>query len=140
MVRGYDGEMSVDRAKQLRRNLTGPERKLWSALRLLRPEGFHFRRQAPFEQFVLDFVSHRERLVVEVDGSQHFEDKQRAYDEERTRFLESRGYIVVRYTNYEVLQNLDGVMGHLWRILKERAQEKFNGVPVRLRNEPPLGC
>lgn len=105
--------MSVERAKKLRRNLTGPERKLWSALRMLRAEGFHFRRQAPFEQFVLDFVSHRERLVVEVDGSQHFEDKQRAHDEERTRFLESRGYLVVRYTNYEVLQNLDGVMGHL---------------------------
>lgn len=129
--------MSVDRAKQLRRNLTGPERKLWSALRLLRTEAFHFRRQAAFEQFVLDFVSHRERLVVEVDGSQHLEEKQRAHDEERTRFLESRGYIVVRYTNYEVLQNLDGVMGHLWRILNERAQEKFVGMPVRLREIDP---
>jgi very-short-patch-repair endonuclease len=126
--------MSIGRAKHLRRNLTGPERKLWSALRLLRPEGFLFRRQAPFEEFVLDFVSHRERLVVEVDGSQHFEERQRAHDEERTRFLESRGYIVVRYTNYGVLQNLPGVMDHLYPILKERAQEKFVAMPVRLRD------
>jgi very-short-patch-repair endonuclease len=131
--------MSVERARELRRNLTGPERKLWSALRLLRPEGFLFRRQAPFEEFVLDFVSHRERLVVEVDGSQHLEEKQRAHDEKRTQFLETRGYIVVRYTNYEVLQNLPGVMDHLYPILKERAQEKFVGIPVRLRDAPSPG-
>jgi very-short-patch-repair endonuclease len=130
--------MSIERAKQLRRNLTGPERKLWSALRLLRPEGFFFRRQAPFEAYVLDFVSHRERLVVEVDGSQHLEEKQRTHDEVRTQFLESRGYIVVRYTNYEVLQNLPGVMDHLYPILRQRAQEKFVGLPVRLRVDPPL--
>jgi very-short-patch-repair endonuclease len=130
--------MSIERAKQLRRNLTGPERKLWSALRLLRPEGFLFRRQAPFEAYVLDFVSHRERLVVEVDGSQHLEEKQRTHDEVRTQFLESRGYIVVRYTNYEVLQNLPGVMDHLYPILRQRAQEKFVGLPVRLRVDPPL--
>ena len=51
-------------AQHLRRNLTGPERKLWRALRCLRAEGFHLRRQVPFDNFVLDFASHRERLAV----------------------------------------------------------------------------
>lgn len=91
----------------------------------------------PFDNYVLDFASHRERLVIEVDGSQHQEKRQRAHDEARTRVIEARGYLIVRYTNYQVLKNLDGVMDHLLEILKERHRTKFTAMPQHIGAEIP---
>ncbi len=129
-------------AQHLRRNLTGLELKLWRALRRLRAEGFHLRRQVPFGKFALDFASHRERLAIEVDGRNHLEPRQRAYDEARTRFIEARGFMVVRYTNDQVLGNIDGVMENLLPLLNERRRIKFTGLPPpdpALPDRPPLG-
>jgi very-short-patch-repair endonuclease len=61
----------VERAREMRKALTPPEARLWAGLKRLRAEGFHFRRQAPFRGYFLDFVCHGRRLVIEVDGRSH---------------------------------------------------------------------
>jgi very-short-patch-repair endonuclease len=90
-------------ARSLRHNPTDAERKLWSLLRSLKPLGLHFRRQAPIGIYIVDFVWHAGKLVVELDGSQHA-DARAAYDEKRTRWLESQGYRVLRFWNNDVLK------------------------------------
>jgi very-short-patch-repair endonuclease len=93
--------MSVERARALRKNQTEIERRIWRGLRLLRREGLHFRRQAQIGRYYADFACHGVKLVLELDGSHHDEPEQMIYDAERTRFLESVGYRVVRLRNVE---------------------------------------
>jgi very-short-patch-repair endonuclease len=96
-------------AKDLRTNQTPLELKLWYALRARRFEGAKFRRQVVIGRYIVDFACRIPcMLVIEVDGDTH--GVQRGYDEQRTRFLESRGYRVLRFTNAEVGTNLDGVL------------------------------
>jgi very-short-patch-repair endonuclease len=127
------------RAQHLRKNLTGPERKLWSRLRELRDEGFHLRRQVPFGAYVLDFVSHRERLVIEVDGAHHEEHKHRKHDEVRTRFIQSRGYRVLRFSNYDVLLSTNSVVRQIKVELHERRRVKFDSAVPPPDPSPPIG-
>jgi very-short-patch-repair endonuclease len=96
-------------AKRLRRELTDAERKLWYLLRSHRFEGIGFRRQMPMGPYIVDFVAHRMRLVIEVDGGQHSEVAAAARDRARDSWLEARGYKVLRLLNNEVLENIDGV-------------------------------
>jgi very-short-patch-repair endonuclease len=98
------------RARQLRANTTQAERNLWFSLRQLKSKGLHFRRQAPMDNYVVDFICHRAKLVIELDGSQHAEPENVAYDAARTKFLESRGYRVLRFWNSDVLKNRNGIM------------------------------
>ena len=89
------GEMRR-RARALRARITDAERKLWFALRDRRFAGFRFRRQAPIDRFVADFVCFEARLVIEVDGGQHGG--------------AATGFRVMRFWNNEVLSNLEGVL------------------------------
>ena len=98
------------RARALRRAMTEPEVILWSRLKLLRAEGFHFRRQAPFRGYILDFVCFDRRVVIEVDGGVHGADEQEARDQIRDAVLQREGFTVLRFWNSAVRQNLDGVM------------------------------
>ncbi|UFS75912.1 DUF559 domain-containing protein [Tardiphaga sp. 37S4] len=79
-------------ARVLRKNLTPQESKLWVKLRALKPLGFHFRRQAPIKHIIVDFVSFRECLVIEVDGGQHNFDEAARRDEARDAFLRGEGF------------------------------------------------
>lgn len=94
------------RAKELRREQTGPETLLWSRLRAGRL-GVKFQRQAVLAPYIADFAARSHRLVVELDGETH---GRGAYDTARTRELESRGWRVLRFTNDDVLTNLDEVL------------------------------
>ena len=96
-------ERSDRNAKRLRADMTPAEASLWKVLRKLDLEGSHFRRQAPFGAFVVDFVCHQHRLVIEVDGGIHRLDVVAARDAERESWLNARGYRVVRITNDEAL-------------------------------------
>lgn len=100
---------SLDRSRQLRREATNSEKKLWMFLRNNRT-GTHFRRQAPCGRYIVDFISLREKLVVELDGSQHYTDKGSAYDQERDAYLRSQGLTVLRFSNVEVMSSIDGVL------------------------------
>jgi very-short-patch-repair endonuclease len=123
--------------------MTYAERILWAALRQWKHTGLHFRRQVPFDSYVLDFVCHSAKLVVEVDGSQHATLEGIEHDKKRTAFLESRGYFVHRVWNIEVIKNREGVCDGILELVKtppdRRAalSEMFRG----LRNSiPPPPC
>jgi very-short-patch-repair endonuclease len=102
-------------AKELRRELTPHERKLWARLRAHRMKGVHFRAQHVIGNYVVDFCAARKKLIIELDGSQHLE--QSEYDAERTRFLESKGYKVIRFWNNDVSNNRDVVLQVIWDAL-----------------------
>ena len=95
-------------AKQLHRNMTPAEVKLWARLRAHRLEGVHFRNQHAIGNYVVDFCAPRKKLIIELDGSQHME--QVEYDQERTEYLESKGYKVIRFWNNDVMRDIDSVI------------------------------
>ena len=104
-----DGATSlIQRARRLRRDATDAELRLWKILRD-RGLGVKFRRQVPFGRYVLDFYCLELRLVIEVDGGQHFEPEGMAADAERTRVLEKAGLRVLRFSNREVLLETQAV-------------------------------
>ena len=114
----------VNRARQLRRQMTAVEKLLWGRLRSNRM-GAHFRRQVPFGPYIVDFLCAKAKLVVELDGGQHNEDAQKVYDQERGDWLRTRGVTVLRFWNNEVIQNLRGVLDRV----KQTADElKARGV------------
>ena len=104
-MRGYS-DVTLKRAKKLRREMTPAEKKLWSILRNRQLENAKFRTQQPIGPFVGDFVCQEHRLIIEADGGQHAESEN---DASRTDFLNSRGYRVIRFWNNEILGNLPGV-------------------------------
>jgi very-short-patch-repair endonuclease len=94
------------RARALRQNVTEAERRVRQILRSHQMQGYKFRRQVPIGRYIADFVCHEARLIVEIDGGQHdFSSPQEA---ERSAFLQSEGYRILRFWNNEVLTNLDG--------------------------------
>jgi very-short-patch-repair endonuclease len=97
------------RARALRTNSTKAEQIIWRAVRAHRLLGVSFRRQAPIGPYIVDFVSHSAKLVIELDGGQHYEAGHEARDARRDNFLRSRGFRVLRFSNYEVMTNLEGV-------------------------------
>ncbi|NPV87346.1 MAG: DUF559 domain-containing protein [Anaerolineae bacterium] len=98
------------RARRMRQFPTKAEQTLWSHLRQRRLGGFKFRRQHPIGHFIVDFYCPACALVVEIDGSVHSQEDQRAYDNERTKHLNALGCRVLRFTNREVLEQLDTVL------------------------------
>jgi very-short-patch-repair endonuclease len=94
----------MHRAGELRREPTPAERKLWAYLRGEKLNGVSFRRQ----NFIVDFVLIKNKLVIELDGSQHLD--QAEYDIERTKYLQSQGYNIVRFWNHQVENDFNGVI------------------------------
>ena len=90
--------------------MTDAEKTLWWHLRRLPVESTHFRRQAPIGPFFADFACHGRRLIIEVDGSQHGEAEGLAADAQRSAYLKSRGYRVLRFWNNEVLNDIESVL------------------------------
>jgi very-short-patch-repair endonuclease len=97
-------------ARKLRKRMTRHEVILWGRLRELREPGFHFRRQSPIAQYIVDFECRRRRLIVEIDGMQHGFDDHRERDALRDRALNKLGYRVLRFGNPDIDQNIEGVM------------------------------
>jgi very-short-patch-repair endonuclease len=98
----------VKTARALRRSQTEAEAKLWSRLRNKRLGGHHFYRQQPIGPYIVDFCSRSRKLIIEVDGSQHLD--QKVQDDIRTAFLESLGFRVLRFWNDDVLKDIDTVL------------------------------
>jgi very-short-patch-repair endonuclease len=97
-------------ARALRKNSTDAERILWSELRDHRLNGASFRRQVPIATYIADFVCHAAKLVVELDGGQHFSDDQEAADTRRSAIIETKGFRVLRFSNHDVMTNRAGVL------------------------------
>lgn len=109
--------MSIQRARQMRKDMPKAEAIMWSYLKTLRAEGFHFRRQVPLGAYYADFACHHAKLVIEVDGETHSPPEAIEHDLVRDRFLRSIGFRTIRYTNDDVLQNMDGVGTHILNLL-----------------------
>ena len=101
------------RAKQLRRAMTKAETLLWRYLKAHHVNGLGFRRQTPIGPFIADFCCHAARLVIEVDGTSHDWAERQQRDATRDQWLVSQGYRVLRFTNDDVLRNLEGVVAQI---------------------------
>ena len=95
------------RAQRLRREMTKEERHLWYGF--LKPSGIQVHRQKQFGPYIVDFYIASAKLVIELDGSQHFEQTGQSYDKNRDEYLQNLGLTVVRYANSDVNQNFRGV-------------------------------
>jgi very-short-patch-repair endonuclease len=118
VIRGH-----ITLAKKLRAESTDAERRLWSHLRAHRFLGLKFRRQHPIGEFIVDFVCPELKLIVELDGGQHSE--RAAEDAARTSRLQAQGFVVVRYWNNDVMNDLDSVIRDL-----ERRVEALRAAPL----------
>jgi very-short-patch-repair endonuclease len=114
------------RARQLRRTMTRAETLLWHYIKAHRVGGFAFRRQVPMRGYVADFACHSARLIVEIDGESHDYESRIQRDEKRDAWFVSEGYAVLRFTNDQVLANLEGVVETI-----------RNTASSRLRSTPP---
>jgi very-short-patch-repair endonuclease len=95
-------------AKELRRNSTDAEQFLWRHLKAKQLDGLKFRRQEQIGRFIADFVCYENGIIVEADGGQHALEKEK--DAERTEWLNSQGFTVLRFWNHEILMNIEGVL------------------------------
>ena len=111
-------ENLLTNARNLRRNLTKEERHLWyDCLRFCRPR---FRRQEIIGNYIADFYCTQAKLVVELDGSQHYDPAQKAHDEMRTAYFCAHGITVLRFTNEEINKTFDSVCQHIWNYLADK--------------------
>ena len=115
-------------SQQLKDNPTHEERILWEMLRADKT-GYHVRRQHIIDEFIVDFVCLKKKLVIEVDGDYHNSAEQQEYDKARTKFLEELSYTEIRFTNEEVRNNVVAVV--------EKIKQKLNSMPDAGKVLPP---
>jgi very-short-patch-repair endonuclease len=109
-MKTYTGSL-IPKARALRSNMPEPERRIW--FQCLKQLPVRFRRQRPFGPYIVDFYCAALRLVVEIDGDSHGSDEAAAYDRERSSYLEGLGLCVVRFSNQDVMTNIEGVFDRL---------------------------
>ena len=117
MQRKHNAELTT-LARNLRKNMTKEERHLWYDF--LRQYPVRFVRQKVIDNYIVDFYCHDARLIVELDGSQHYIDVGIENDKDRTANLQQRNLLVVRVDNLSVNNNFDGVCEYIEKIVKER--------------------
>ena len=100
---------NADLARELRKNQTPQEKKVWDMLRNHQIYGYEFRRQYPIGDYIVDFICREKKIIIELDGGQHNEPENIDKDKQRTTFLENKGYTVLRFWNNEVDNNIEGV-------------------------------
>jgi lysyl-tRNA synthetase class 2 len=115
-------------ARRLRRQQTDAERILWFRLRGRRLAGWKFKRQAPVDRFIADFLCADAKLIVELDGSQHA--VRTRDDEARTEVLEASGYLVLRFWNNDVMRNTEGVLEEILNTLNQQPLEPPHPTPL----------
>ena len=103
-------------ARKLRRKMTPPEARLWGLLRNRQIENQKFRRQEPLGKYVVDFICYEKKLVIELDGSQHLDNQ--FNDEKRTRDINEMGFQVIRFSNDEVMAEINEVVAEIIIYLK----------------------
>ncbi len=131
----------IANARRLRNNTTDAEAKLWRHLERIPLEGTHFRRQVPIGRYFADFACHQIGLVIELDGGQHSENDALRHDAERTAFLESEGYEVIRFWNGDVTHELEAVLDTIFAVVQRRLTllaEAHDFHPVPARRADPL--
>jgi very-short-patch-repair endonuclease len=107
----------TDKARSLKQSQIDVEHLLWQKLRTRQILNFKFRRQFPIDPFIVDFSCLELKLIIELDGSQHFEQAQ--YDKERSFYLSQRGFKVIRFWNKDVINNIEGVLEKIYLVILE---------------------
>src|SRR3989344_7155579 len=120
----YNNSKMKDRRKVLRSDMTKPEQVLWYWLRTKYLKGYKFRRQYSVGYYILDFYCPKLRLGIEVDGDSHFDSKAMEYDQQRDDFLKGHNIEIIRFTNKEVMENIEGV---LEKIMKFYLPSRLSG-------------
>jgi very-short-patch-repair endonuclease len=105
------------RAKAMRKEMSEPETRMWLTLRAERFDRVKFRRQKVIGPYIADFAANQPKLVIEIDGDGHAH--QEAYDAARSRFFEQQGYTVIRFTNSEVMTNMESVLERLSEVIAQ---------------------
>jgi very-short-patch-repair endonuclease len=123
-------ERQRTRAKQLRQAMTRAETLLWRYLKADRIDGLSFRRQVPFRNYIADFVCLAAKLIIELDGESHEFVEQHQADQKRDAFFASEGFHVLRFSNEQVMSNLEGVV----EMIRQTAASRASGSPP----SPPL--
>ena len=111
---------NIDTCRTLRRNQTDAEKKLWAILRNRKLAGVKFKRQFPVGRYILDFYAPAYGLGIEADGGQHYGDEYKQRDEIRTRELIKLGVEIVRFSDRDILTNMEGVYATIERLLNNR--------------------
>jgi very-short-patch-repair endonuclease len=111
-----------EKAQSLRKTMTKEEAHLW--YQFLCRAKYRFRRQYVIGNYIVDFYCHQARLVVELDGSQHYEIREMEYDQKRTKYLESLGLKVLRFSNLDVMRQFQNVCEMIYQIIEERAVQE----------------
>ena len=109
--KSYSDE-TLKNAKSLRKNMTNVEQSLWYHLRGKRFLGYKFKRQVPIGSYIVDFLCSDNKIIIELDGSGHFETKQKHYDKEREEYLIQKGYKIIRITNNE-FRDIESVLEYI---------------------------
>ena len=125
----YNGRL-VDAARKLRASMTEAESVLWRCLRNKRVGGVRFYRQRPIGEYIVDFYAAAPRLVIEVDGGQHFEEAGSAADAARDAVLDARGLKVLRFSNLDVLRETAGVIEAIRVETERRLNRQAGGNPL----------
>jgi very-short-patch-repair endonuclease len=102
-----------EKAKDLRKFMTEPEKILWKYLRNNKLNSLKFRRQHPLDIFIADFYCHEKKLIIEMDGGIHDTKLQKEYDDGRTFELEEKGFKILRFRNEEVINNIEEVLSRI---------------------------
>ncbi len=100
-------------SRKLRNNMTECEKMLWEKISRKQLNGLKFRRQFPIGRYIADFYNHEKKLIIEIDGSIH--NQQKEYDKNREKYLEASGYNIIRFTNDEVINNINMVIDKIIR-------------------------
>jgi len=111
----------TSRARSMRKEMTEPETRIWLKLRAKRFGEVKFRRQKVIANYIADFAANNPKLVIELDGESHA--GQGAYDARRTSAIEAEGYQVLRFTNLEVMTNIDGVLAHIAEVIVQCGEQ-----------------
>ena len=123
-----------EKRKDLRKEQTDAERKLWSQLRSKRMKGYKFYRQYGISSYIADFYSPSCKIVIEVDGGQHYSEDAKVYDNKRTEFFKTVGIKTMRFNNLDVLKNLGGVVEKIYNELPlAPSLIKRGNAPIRRR-------
>jgi len=101
-------------SRRLRKEMTEAERVLWSRIRGKQLKGLQVYRQKPIGRFVVDFYCPKAKLVIELDGGQHYTEELQAKDETRDRYMMTQGLKTLRFSDKEVFENLTGVLEEIW--------------------------
>ncbi len=115
----YNADLK-ERARELRDNMTNAESFLWAQIRKKQVKGCWFYRQKPIGVFIADFYCPKAKLAIEIDGGHHFSGEAIEYDKERDAYISSFGIIVLRFTNDEVLRNIEGVVEVIESTIREQ--------------------